>query len=411
MLFSTNGGTAQTFTNELLLGTAPVTSGVTYAVIEPAGYTGPITLDSAAGTVGFGREVYDKVTRSRTPERVTVQATHQGKTASYTFTVTDHFSPRDGHTSVVLNNAIYVIGGLTRNASLAVSPLYDNEVWRSADGGATWDRLTSSSPAKRFSPRFRHASTVRGGDIYVIAGRISSTYYNDVWKSPDGVDWTQAAGAASGRFPARRDHGSAVLGTDIYVVSGVRTVTAPGSSANVWRSDTGGTSWNKLSLSVRTGDDAGVLGRNSFGLEVLNNVLYLLGGEAPTDSGGNEVWKSSDGAVWSHETKDTVNSAKFTPRHEHSSAVLNGALYVIGGEDTTIGSTVVRNDIWKSADAGKTWLSVGVNADALERVRHTSAVLDGALYVIGGSKGSTLQNDVWKSADGGVTWQNVHKNP
>ena len=252
---------------------------------------------------------------------------------------------------------------------------------------------------------------MRDGDIYVIAGRISSTYYNDVWKSPDGVDWTQAAGASSGRFPARRDHGSAVLGTDIYVVSGVRLVAAPGSSANVWRSDTGGTSWNKLSLSVRTGDDAGVLGRNSFGLEVLNNALYLLGGEAPTDSGGGEVWKSSDGAVWSHETKDTVNSAKFTPRQEHSSAVLNGALYVIGGEDTTIGSTVVRNDIWKSDDAGKTWLSVGVNADALERVRHTSVVLDGTLYVIGGSKGSTLQNDVWKSADGGVTWQNVHKNP
>ena len=264
--------------------------------------------------------------------RVTVQATYQGKTASCTFTVTDHFSPRDGHTSLVLNNAIYVIGGLTRNASLGVSPLYDNEVRRSDDG-----------------------------DIYVIAGRISSTFYNDVWKSPDGVDWPRVAGAASGRFPARRDHGSAVLGTDIYVVSGVRTAAAPGSSANVWRSDTGGTSWNKLSLSVRTGDNSGVLGRNSFGLEVLNDVLYLLGGEAPTDSGGGEVWKSSDGAVWSHETKDTVNSAKFTPRQEHSSAVLNGALYVIGEKDTTSGSTAVRNDIWRSADGGVTWQNVHKN--------------------------------------------------
>ena len=89
MLFSTNGSTAQTFTITPRLVTTPLTSGVTYAVTEPAGCTGPITLDSAAGTVSFGREVYDKVTRSRTPERVTVQATHQGKTASYTFTVTD----------------------------------------------------------------------------------------------------------------------------------------------------------------------------------------------------------------------------------------------------------------------------------------------------------------------------------
>ena len=79
-LFSTNGSTTQTFTITPRLGTTPLTSGVTYAVTEPAGYTGPITLDSATGAVSFGQEVYNKVTRSRTPERVTVQATHQGKT-------------------------------------------------------------------------------------------------------------------------------------------------------------------------------------------------------------------------------------------------------------------------------------------------------------------------------------------
>ena len=61
--------------------------------------------------MSFGRAAHDNVTRSRTPERVTIEATYQGETASYSFTVTDHFFPREGHTSVVLNNAIYVIGG------------------------------------------------------------------------------------------------------------------------------------------------------------------------------------------------------------------------------------------------------------------------------------------------------------
>ena len=184
MLFSTNGNTTQRFTITPRLGTPPLTSGVTYAVIEPAGYTGPITLDSAAGAVSFGREVYDKVTRSRTPERVTVQATHQGKTASYTFTVTDHFSPRRGHTSVVAGGDIYVIGGNTQSGP-------DNEVWRSPDGGATWDRLAPSVPTKRFSPRYSHSSAVLGNTIYVIGGsKQTGGLQNDVWKSIDGgVTW------------------------------------------------------------------------------------------------------------------------------------------------------------------------------------------------------------------------------
>ena len=72
----------------------------------------------------------------------------------------------------------------------------------------------------------------------------------------------------------------------------------------------------------------------------------------------------------------------------------------------------MRNDVWKSTDKGRSWSKVGVdNAQALGRTRHTSVVLDNAIYVIGGSKSNTLQNDIWKSTDNGVTWVNVHRNP
>ena len=76
--------------------------------------------------------------------------------------------------------------------------------------------------------------------------------------------------------------------------------------------------------------------------------------------------------------------------------------------------TNVRNDVWKSTDKGRRWTKVGENAQALERTRHTSVVLDNAIYVIGGSKSNTPQNDVWRctdSAAAGVTCVNVHKNP
>ena len=58
--------------------------------------------------MSFGKPLYDKMTPSDPaqatgpPQTVTVQAAYQGKTASYTFTVTDHFSPREGYSSVVL---------------------------------------------------------------------------------------------------------------------------------------------------------------------------------------------------------------------------------------------------------------------------------------------------------------------
>ena len=65
------------------------------------------------------------------PQTVTVQAAYQGKTASYTFTVTDHFSPRRDHASAVLNGDLYVIGGFDGTDRL-------NDVWKSTDGGAAW---------------------------------------------------------------------------------------------------------------------------------------------------------------------------------------------------------------------------------------------------------------------------------
>ena len=264
MLFSTNGSTAQTFTITPRLVTTPLTSGVTYAVTEPAGCTGPITLDSAAGTVSFGREVYDKVTRSRTPERVTVQATHQGKTASYTFTVTDHFSPRRGHTSVVAGGDIYVIGG--------------------AAGGA-------------------------------------ATAADVVWTSEDGADWTRmpAAAAVTDRLSARFEHRSVVLGNEIYVINGSVITTAAGvSNTRGVRRSRDGTTWTNVEITLPAAGGAPFPPRSDFAMEVLDNAIYIMGGNTVVSRTGDDVLESSDGALW---TQVDTSGNRFTERHRHSSAV------------------------------------------------------------------------------------------
>ena len=126
MLVSTNrnsDGTykPQTYTNTLLNNGTRVTAGASYSITgKPAGLTGQITVNPTTGEVTFGKAAYDKVTADG-PQTLTVQAAYQGKTASYTFTLTDHFSKRSGHTSVVMGNDIYVIGGLVKNVGVAPS--------------------------------------------------------------------------------------------------------------------------------------------------------------------------------------------------------------------------------------------------------------------------------------------------
>ena len=121
MLVVTNGNADQKHTNRLLIksgrdpeGTpvppaAPGSPGAAFSITKkPAGLANEITVNAATGEVSFGRALYDKITPSDItqptgpPQTVTVQAAYQGKTASYTFTVTDHFSPRENHRSVVL---------------------------------------------------------------------------------------------------------------------------------------------------------------------------------------------------------------------------------------------------------------------------------------------------------------------
>ena len=137
MLVSTNrnaDGTykPQTYTNTLLHNGTPVTAGASYSITDkPADITDQITVNSATGEVTFGEAALDKVNADG-PQTVTVQAAYKGGTASYAFTVTDHFSPRDFHASVVLGGDIYVIGGSASSTRLF------NDVWKSTDGGRSW---------------------------------------------------------------------------------------------------------------------------------------------------------------------------------------------------------------------------------------------------------------------------------
>lgn len=97
------------------------------------------------------------------------------------------FSKRYGHTSVVFDNKIWVIGGYCNTGPL-------NDVW-SSPNGVTWTQAITSA---EFSARSSHTSVVFDNKMWVIGG-FGSGVLKDVWSSSDGVEWTQAT--ASAEFP------------------------------------------------------------------------------------------------------------------------------------------------------------------------------------------------------------------
>ena len=93
----------------------------------------------------------------------------------------ESLSDESSHSSAVVGNDIYVIGGL-RGINRR------NDIWKSGDNGAAWSQVTVNPASSVFSAREKHTSVVQGGALYVIGGGGSGaiTLFNDVWKSTDG---------------------------------------------------------------------------------------------------------------------------------------------------------------------------------------------------------------------------------
>ena len=138
---------------------------------------------------------------------------------------------------------------------------------------------------------------------------------------------------------------------------------------------------------------------------MLGNTLYVIAGSINTGP-SQDIWRSTDpGSTWSQVT----NVANFGRIASHTSVVVGNRIYVIGGEQVS----GFVNSVWRSAATvdGTGWAQVATTGTRFSvRQYHSTVVLNGAIYVIGGFDGSDNLDDVWKSTDQGVTWVNVHKN-
>lgn len=290
------------------------------------------------------------------------------------------WSPRVGCQSVVFHGEIWTMGG---SPSYLV---YSNDIWRSSDG-ITWTNVTSAAPwAERtgFSAVAHDDKIwILGGVGYPNAGGLG-TRRNDVWYSPDGVNWTEATTGAG--WNARSNFGTVSFMGKLWIMGGIDSTVAR--KHDVWASDNG-TDW------TQTTSAAGWSPRSSLSSISFNNRIWVIGGDnSSVQNAGrfSDVWYSTDGSAWTVATL----SAPWGGRSAQAVVSFRGAIWLTGGLVGDYPSSYT-SDTWYSTD-GQHWSKPASNPAFTARYIHNAVVQGWHMFLLGGQREVGGQgNDVWSS--------------
>ncbi len=164
------------------------------------------------------------------------------------------FSPRGGHSAIVFNNKIWIMGGFAESS----------DIWSSIDG-KNWKIETKSTP---FGSRGGHANIVFDNKIWIIGGifvdkKNTFNSLSDVWYSKNGKEWNRASDDIS--FFAGGGHSSVVYNNKLWVMGGFRK------SGTVFTSRDG-INWDQDSYSANFGE------RVAHSCLVFKDKIWVIGG-------------------------------------------------------------------------------------------------------------------------------------
>lgn len=369
---------------------------------------------------------------------------------------------RAGTEVVVLGDAFYLLGGRSPNAWVAPpdgpipgdSTLW-GDVWRSIDRGANWERVLETDNSAHWPARAYHEVVSKGGRMFLLGGQdyslfpnpacqfdpencfpkflSTSQFFNDVWSSADGINWTLMTAEAP--WAGRAGLSAIVFRGRIYVMGGSfndDSSIIDGQPErklfnDVW-SSADGVEWVQHTAAAPWAPRAGAA------LVVKDGYLWLLGGEfaffAFPPPYFNDVWRTRDGMSWELVTE----SAGWSPRPGHTCEVLKNTIVCFGGfglnegafepgcpnpEDPSCDPFKPSNpmDAWVSRNGADWTMLPGPpwNADGPEDIKYdydtvvAPAGKDGrgrAIYTFGGDRETfnffdptqwlNVDNDVWK---------------
>ncbi len=356
-----------------------------------------------------------------------------------------NWSPRAGLQVLNLNNQFFLFGGRTPldPSSLPFpvpgASIIWGDVWNSLDYGNTWNNILQTNDDTHWPARAYFQAVSKGDFMYILGGQnfnivqnpgipdlppfySQSDFFNDVWRSEDGVNWTNMTENAG--WSERAGLSSVVFNNEIYVMGGSvnddSSITPSGPARiyynDVWKSENG-TDWELLTENAPWAPRAG-------GVAVVKDgYIYMIGGEDGFICNPqtprcppyyNDVWRTQNGVDW-----ELVNeSCSWTARPGHQVVVAQNRFVLFGGFGLGSDITVPANpmDVWTSNN-GRIWKKVSNspwNATNPSEIKYDfdAVVVEGQnndsdmIFSFGGDRETfnffdpfnylNVDNDVWK---------------
>lgn len=280
---------------------------------------------------------------------------------------------RRGHKVVAFNDgngeALYLIGGFKVDEATGERS-YNNDVWKSTNG-VNWENIKpQTSPELKDSadwmPRMHHACVVANHNntnyIYLIGGRTllenqpakyASVYFNDVWRSTDGVSWEKLP---NNDYGIRSEHAATVNPETgrIYIQGGVHGVIfePAGNGAHpvdnwesLWYSDNGIDWYPEMNTEIVASH---YLFRSGHQVVFYKGKLWGLPGKTTSsvhyqfaESSYYTSWTYISDNIWNIDSKGT----DIDSRHSYPAVFFNNKVYILGG---FTGSNAQSNDVWSA---------------------------------------------------------------
>lgn len=285
------------------------------------------------------------------------------------------FAARDGAGALAFRGRMWLLGGWNPGDRVHFPRICNSEVWSSEDG-LNWSLAVKQAP---WEGRHTAGYVVRDGKMWIVGGDANQKHYqNDVWSSQDGVEWQ----LVNGRVPwgPRVLHHTVVHDGRILVMGGQTLPQfAPEVQEEIFYNDVwasrDGMQWTCV-CEHAPWTPRGMIG----GSAVHQGRIWVLGGgtyDTPRFSRNyySDVWSSADGVRWQRH----VELAPWAPRQYHDVAVFDDRLWVMEGYD----GHGNRNDVWYSKD-GVNWYELSDTPWA-PRHAASVFVYDGALWMVAGN--------------------------
>jgi photosystem II stability/assembly factor-like uncharacterized protein len=273
-------------------------------------------------------------------------------------------------------------------------------VWRTTDGGATWENISDgffggSIGAVAVSESDPNVIYVGGGEK-TVRGNVS--HGDGMWRSLDaGKTWKQIGLADSQHIPRVRVHPK---DPDVVYAAVLGRLYGPSEQRGVFRSRDGGKTWKRV---LFANADAGAV---DLVIDPNNpRVLYastwrIRRTPHSLESGGegSGLWKSTD----SGDTWQEITRAKGLP---------TGTVGIIGVTVSPVDSNRVwaiveaqEGGVFRSDDAGKTWAKINEDRNLRQRAWYYTRIYAGPksldeVYVV--------NVQFWRSVDGGKSFQSI----